>query len=443
MAFTNGYNSIIGTGKQKPPSVAIKDWALPKEQVQQQNQGEQVYVRDYVKAKATASGVDISDDDIKYDDTDGSVYVKGMSIGKVDSINDSGMSKMGKSQIDAGLDSVFNNLGTTPSSQYGREQSFIKQGLDSNQNSIDYNKQYRDANYEARGQVIEHWSQDPLKRNQESWEEAQKIYGGVGKDEGLGVMASAGTGGNIDSTSLGAAERAEAVRMMEAFNRMLDVYNAQGAGLEAGASGYANDNLTFTQSEAIPTSQAIEGLRAVTDVDNQRKQTDATVSAMEADITGEIPLSIRNRSNPFVKTNDRGAYELINPDINYQSIVDELVKAGQGDSQLVKDLNDARILKTQAYPKFSQWASTVKDIGDNRTATKTAQDESIALEKEALANDREYQQAVLNMTERELQSAEKSTAIGALTSLYGAAMSAGDTDTASRVMGQLYSLLGV
>lgn len=443
MAVGNGYSSIIGTGKQTVKPVAIKDWALPKEQIQQQNQGEQVYVRDYVKAKATASGVDIADDDIKYDGSDGSVYVKGMSIGKVDSIDDKGFSKMGKSQIDAGLDSVFNNLGSMPSSQYGREQAFIKQGLDSNQNSIDYGKQYRDANYEARGQVMEHWVTDPIKRNQEAWEQAQRIYGGVGKDEGLGVMSSAGTGGNIDTTSLGASERAEAVRMMEAFNNILNLYNAQGAGLEAGASGYANDNLTFTQSEAIPTELALKGLQTVADIENQKKQTDATVASMEADITGEIPISIRNKNNPFVKVNDRGAFELINPDVNYQEIIDKLVESGQGDSQLAKDLNDARIFKTQAYPKYAEWASSVKDIGENRTATKKAQDEALALEKQIQADETAYNNALLDLSREELKSANASQAIAGLSSIYDMAIKSGDSDTASRAWQQILNLYGM
>lgn len=362
--YGNADGAVMSTGYQKTYP-ELKDYANPKSQNTSSNNpqvgynGEQVYTRDYIKDWGIQHGVDISDNDIKYDGRDGSVYVKGQNIGQVTDVDEQGYSRMNKEMLDSTMNSKFSNL-TTPDSQYGWDQKFKGQGAESIQNTNDYSTRYAEENLAGRMAARQHYQTDPMQANPDWWAEAERIYGGVANDEALGVAAEAGTGGNIDSTSLAGMERARSVRMMEAFNALNQLYGLQGEGLERNAAGTMDDYLKFAQGNSIPANDSMNWYRTVSDVENARKQTDATINAMNAEITGQTPADVMMRDSGLYIYDERGNAYLKDPTIDYTARANELEAQGKfGEAAKYRQAAEFKVLN---YPQYEQYKNSVAPL---------------------------------------------------------------------------------
>ena len=362
--YGNADEAVMSTGYQKTYP-ELKDYAKPKSQNTSSNNpqvgynGEQVYTRDYIKDWGIQHGVDISDNDIRYDGRDGSVYVKGQNIGQVTDIDEQGHSRMNKEMLDSTMNSKFSNL-TTPDSQYGWDQKFKSQGADANDKTLQYTDEYMQGNLDTLNARSKHYQTDPMQANPDWWAEAERIYGGVANDEALGVAAEAGTGGNIDSTSLAGMERARSVRMMEAFNALNQLYGLQGQGLGETADQYANNYLTFAQANAIPSQEARAWMQTNADVDNARKQTDATINAMNAEITGQAPADVMMRDSGLYIYDERGNAYLKDPTIDYTARADELEAQGKfGEAAKYRQAAEFKVLN---YPQYEQYKNSIAPL---------------------------------------------------------------------------------
>lgn len=367
--YGNADGAIMSTGYQKTYP-ELKDYVNPKSQNASSNNpqvgynGEQVYTRDYIKDWGIQHGIDISDNDIRYDDRDGSVYVKGQNIGQVTDIDEQGYSRMNREMLDSTMNSKFSNL-TTPETQYGWNQKFKGQGAEAIDNINNSYNDYSQGALETLKARSQHYQTDPTQANPEWWAEAERIYGGVANDEALGVAAEAGTGGNIDSTSLAGMERARSVRMMEAFNALNQLYGLQGEGLGSTAAQYGDIYNQMANGASIASQEGRTWMQANADVDNANKQTDATINAMNAEISGQTPADVMMRDSGLYIYDERGKAYLKDPSFDYSAKANELEAQGKfGEAARYRQAAEFKVLN---YPQYEQYKNNIAPVAGQPT----------------------------------------------------------------------------
>ena len=205
----------------------------------------------------------------------------------------------------------------------------------------------------------------------------------------MGAMAEAGTGSNIDSTSLAAGQRAKDIRTKDALDTLNMLYSEQGRGLLENASGSATDALNFAQANDIVAGRSESTLGTMANIENTGKQTDATIGMMDAEVSGNIPYETMLRTNPYINFDDQGKPQLIDEDKDYAAALRQLEAVGLGNSQEANDLRFARAFKTINLPEYRQYGSEAPSPVQKTTASLEAEEaqkqftQSLAYEKQA------------------------------------------------------------
>ncbi len=309
-----------------------------------------VKVRDYIiKNWAPNNKIDMTDDDITYDNDTGEVYVKGQSVGKPLRINKEGRSFMDETVLSDRLNNLgLNSNSTKPSAQIDRNINTASLSAEKMlKSSENYDKEAADAASRAEN----FHTQDPTATSY--WKKLESIYGGAAENDYRNVLAEAGTGANIDSASIAAGEKAKSVRMMEA----VDAYNKW---FETASQGISETN----KNRESAFNSAISGMERagvlanntaglVSDINTSDVQNKNNQYLTDSAITGKVPLEIEKRNNPYFADDGTGNYVLKDISTDYTETANRL--EAMGDSEGANNARIAAYIKAIENPQFRQY----------------------------------------------------------------------------------------
>lgn len=188
-------------------------------------------------------------------------------------------------------------------------------------------------------------------------------YTQLGEDAAGDTYASGSVrnDGNMDSFTSANAARQREEYLQRGIESAWDAYTKRG---DLGndfltAAGYSTKDIAGIIDDASARGQSVTetGQSLANDITANRnsvRSTDTDNAVKKAAVTGQIPQEFGRSDNIFFNADG----ELTNPDIDYQSIINEA--EARGDSATAQAANEARNYKILNYDKYGQYAPTMR-----------------------------------------------------------------------------------
>lgn len=212
-------------------------------------------------------------------------------------------------------------------------------------------------------------------------------YSGLGENAAKDAYAdgSVRNDGNLDSFS-----KANGDRQREAYETagVESVFDLHERNVEAGGQNYRDmlGGISIVGDEYDgAVKNANDTAANATDIENANKQSDVNVQAQEADITGEVLEALVRKNNIYFDDNG----ELINPDLDYQAIINDAVS--RGDTEEAEAAEFARAWKIINVPGYSQYAVGMKTPATKKTQAAKEFDENVRVQDKQIDTNAQIQ----------------------------------------------------
>lgn len=324
----------------------------------------EVATRSYIQNAAKAKGMDIQDSDITWKDDTGHVYVKGLDIGKPSRVDDKGVSYIDQSSADSALNNLYSVVGNNVTSNAGTQEQLRGVSVNALAKNNDIQSQAWDASLAQRGDLREFMKNNPLESDY--GKTIREDYGGRARNDMRNVAADAGSGANIDSSSLAAMEEAKRVRLAAADDVINNWYKTNIGGMDTNATNYVVDARNAAQIGLDTAAQATSSAQGFNDIRQGNINNQSVVNQINSEISGQIPTDVELQNNQYFHRDDTGNLVLTNPDLDFSNEANKAREAGDTDTER-QALMAARF-KVTTMPKYASYADKIRSYSSMPTS---------------------------------------------------------------------------
>ncbi|MBQ8001856.1 MAG: hypothetical protein IJ297_00215, partial [Clostridia bacterium] len=314
-------------------------------------------------------------------DEEGMKAAQDAAKGYYKSLTDSGNYDVAKelqaSDYDAARGFLENYKGTKPTdTNRGMATENIRTATDTSKKHSEFAGDFEQMWKEGYQNQEDRINADPM--STEAAKNIMKVYNGLG-DAARGDTLADGSvrnDGNLDSFTKANADRQKQAYTDAGVESVFDLHDRN---VWAGGQNYrdmlAGGELVGNEYDGA-VENAVKTAESATDIENANKQSDVSVQAQEAEITGEVPEALTRKNNQFFDESGK----LINPDLDYQEIIN--TATANGDMKTVEDAEAARAWKIINVPGYSQYVPEIKTSSAKQTEAGRQFDENVRLSEE-------------------------------------------------------------
>lgn len=354
-------------------SQKIKNFVNPEREVQ---------TRNFALKYSEGNGINLSDEDISFNN--GNVFIRGVNIGKPDRIDENGVSYMSQNRLKNALDNIKSTQGNGVNGYDAQYDRAINQNLSARDSQLNQNS-------DMAGKVFDWYRTDPL--DTAYGKQVMSTYNALGDDDASNIAASAGSGANLDSSSLASMTAAREARKLAAINAVSAYWSAAGEGQRSVMNDYQNNTNDYVTAGINLANSIGDNKRADADLQNQTNE-------MDSKITGSVPLDVERRNNGFFyKDPTTGAYKLYygGENADYSALANDA--EANGDMASANRLRDAAEQKALTNANY---AGMINSLVPSKRADNSDSLNSNVAQSEA-QKDRDFQKEIIQL-EAELNS---------------------------------------
>ena len=346
----------------------------------------EVQTRNYALKYGEGTGFNINDEDIQY--KNGNVYIRGVNVGKPDRVDENGVSYMSEDKLKGAIDTIKNSQGTNVDGYEAQYDKAVNQNLNARETQAEQLEKQSNT-------AFDWYKTDPLATDY--GKQVMSTYKALGQDDANNSAASAGTGANIDSSSLASMTAAQEARKLAGINAVTQYWAAAGEGQR----GVMNDTQTAWNNYIVAGNDTATSIK-----DNQRADTESQnqTNELDANITGRIPIDVERRnSNYFYKDPVTGEYKLYynGENADYSALANE--------AEAVGDLDTANKLRGAAEYKAqtnANYAGQINNLVPSQRAESNERYNTSVSQSEA-QKERDFQKEILELQANLEDKAEK------------------------------------